>query len=127
MRILYYSNATLYFSYKDGDSTNMAVMEVELPSGYNADMESLPSLTATRDVKRVDTANNDGTVLVYLDRVTPSALCLSVPALRTHRVANLKPVPVTIYDYYDRSKLSRIFYEPSSVSVNDIAKDGTFV
>ena len=105
----------------------MAVMEVELPSGYNADLESLPSLTATRDVKRVDTANNDGTVLVYLDLVTSSTLCLSVPALRTHRVAHLKPVPVTIYDYYDRSKLSRIFYEPSSVSVNDIAKEGASV
>ena len=44
-------------------------MEVELPSGYNADVDALPAATRAKEVKRVDTANNDGTVYVYLDRV----------------------------------------------------------
>ena len=56
-------------SYKDGNSTNMAVMEVELPSGYNADVDALPAATRAKEVKRVDTTNNDGTVFVYFDRV----------------------------------------------------------
>ncbi|KAJ6220697.1 hypothetical protein RDWZM_006509 [Blomia tropicalis] len=111
--------------YKDGNSTNMAVMEVELPSGYNADVDALPAATRAKEVKRVDTTNNDGTVFVYFDRITRDELCITVPAHRTHRVANNKPVPVTIYDYYDRSKLSRIFYEPTLVTVNDIV-DPTF-
>ena len=64
-----YLNPTLC-SYKDGDSTNMAVIEVELPSGYNADPEGLPAITNTAKVKRVDTANNEGTVVVYLDQVS---------------------------------------------------------
>ncbi|KAH7637287.1 cd109 antigen-like protein [Dermatophagoides farinae] len=106
--------------YKEGNSTNMAVMEVELPSGYNADVDALPAATRAKEVKRVDTANNDGTVIVYLDRVTRDELCITVPAHRTHHVANNKPVPVTIYDYYDRSKLSRIFYEPNLVTFCDI-------
>ncbi|XP_027197274.2 thioester-containing protein 2 isoform X1 [Dermatophagoides pteronyssinus] len=106
--------------YKEGNSTNMAVMEVELPSGYNADVDALPAATRAKEVKRVDTANNDGTVIVYFDRVTRDELCITVPAHRTHHVANNKPVPVTIYDYYDRSKLSRIFYEPTLVTFCDI-------
>lgn len=48
----------------------MAVMEVDLPSGYVADVEALPSITRSKEVKRVDTANNDETVFVYLDRVS---------------------------------------------------------
>ncbi|KAI7686937.1 Antigen -like protein [Sarcoptes scabiei] len=106
--------------YKDGNSTNMAVMEVELPSGYNADLEALPAITRAKVVKRVETSNNDETVFVYLDRVTRDEVCITVPAHRTHHVANNKPVPVTIYDYYDRSKLSRIFYEPELVTFCDI-------
>lgn len=47
----------------------MAVMEVELPSGYNADVDALPAATRAKEVKRVDTANNDETVFVYFDRV----------------------------------------------------------
>lgn len=31
--------------------------------------------------------------------------CLTVSAFRTHKVAKQKPVPVTIYDYYDSCKL----------------------
>lgn len=31
--------------------------------------------------------------------------CPTVSAFRTHKVAKQKPVPVTIYDYYDSCKL----------------------
>ena len=48
----------------------MAVIEIELPSGFNADMEALPEGTRANEVKRVDTENNDGTVIVYLDQVS---------------------------------------------------------
>jgi len=115
-------------SYTDGDATNMAVMEVELPSGYVADLESLRTSTQkAADVKRIDTSNNDGTVVIYFDRVTKEKQCITVPAFRAHKVANNKPVPVTIYDYYDRSKLSRIFYEPTHVSLNDITSSANAV
>ena len=59
--------------------------------------------------------------------MTKDELCITVPAHRAHKVANNKPVPVTVYDYYDRSKLSRVFYEPTQVSVADIAKDSSAV
>lgn len=48
----------------------MAVMEVELPSGYLADVDALPSITRAKVVKRIDTANADSTVVIYFDRVS---------------------------------------------------------
>lgn len=36
--------------------------------------------------------------------MTRQELCPTVKAYRTHKVAKQKPVPVTVYDYYDQSK-----------------------
>jgi len=106
--------------FKAGNSTNMAVMEVELPSGYVADVDHLHSVTRAKEVKRIDTTNGDTNVIVYFDRITRDLVCMTVPAHKTYKVANHKPVPVTVYDYYDRSQTARIFYEPTLVEVCDI-------
>jgi CD109 antigen len=98
----------------------MAVMEVELPSGYVADVEALPSVTRAKEIKRIDTSNGDTNVIIYFDRITRDELCLTVPAHRTHRVANNKPVPVTVYDYYNRQQSARILYEPKLVTFCDL-------
>ncbi len=45
-------------------------MEVELPSGYVADVEALPSITRAKEIKRIDTANGDTNVVIYFDRVS---------------------------------------------------------
>jgi len=106
--------------YKAGDSSNMAVMEVELPSGYVADVEALPGLTRHKDVKRIDTSDGDTKVQIYLDKVSREELCVTVPAHRTSKVSGNKPVPVSIYDYYNRQQAARIFYEPQQASSCDI-------
>lgn len=111
--------------YKAGDSSNMAVMEVELPSGYVADVEALPGLRGTKHVKRVDTNNGDTKVIIYFDKVTRDELCLTVPAHRVYMVSNNKPVPVSIYDYYNRQQAARIFYEPKPASSCDICDSDT--
>jgi len=108
--------------YKAGNETNMAVMEVELPSGYLADVDALPSITRAKVVKRIDTANADSTVVIYFDRMTRNEVCLTVPAHRVYKVANHKPVPVTLYDYYDRSQAHRVFYEPLRARTCDICE-----
>jgi CD109 antigen len=59
----------LFVSYKAKNSTNMAVMEVELPSGYVADVDALSSTTRTKAVKRVETTNGDTNVVIYIDKV----------------------------------------------------------
>jgi hypothetical protein len=39
--------------------------------------------------------------LYHLFQMTRQEYCPTVSAFRTHKVAKQKPVPVTIYDYYD--------------------------
>ncbi|KAI1285562.1 Antigen -like protein [Halotydeus destructor] len=109
--------------YKAGNSTNMAVMEVALPSGYTADVDALPSISRAKEVKRIDTSDGDTNVIIYFDRITRDELCLTVPAHRNYKVANHKPVPVTLYDYYNRNQAARLFYEPLQALMCD-ACDG---
>ncbi len=55
-------------------------MEVELPSGYVADVEALLSITRAKEIKRIDTANGDTNVVIYFDRVS---LIYSIYQLRS--------------------------------------------
>jgi CD109 antigen len=105
--------------YKAGNQTNMAVMEVALPSGYTADVDALPSVTRAKEVKRIDTSDGDTNVIIYFDRITRNEICLTVPAHRNFKVANHRPVPVTLYDYYNRAQTARLFYEPLQATMCD--------
>lgn len=106
--------------YKAGEKSNMALLEVELPSGYRADVEALPGLKRQKDIMRVETCEGDSKVAIYLAQVSRDELCLTIPAHRTNKVSNNQPVSVTIYDYYDRQQTARIFYEPTPSNTCDI-------
>lgn len=80
-------------------------MEVEFPSGFTADLETIPSLEATDNIKKVETKNGDTVMVVYFDNLGKTEECPTFSAFRTHKVAKQRPVPVTVYDYYDTCKL----------------------
>lgn len=48
----------------------MAVIELNLPSGYVVDGESLPSHSDIDTLKRVDTVNGGTKVEIYFDKVS---------------------------------------------------------
>ncbi|KAJ9579456.1 hypothetical protein L9F63_024438, partial [Diploptera punctata] len=104
------------------NESNMAVMEVTLPSGFTVDTDALPSLEVSQNVKRVETKHGDTVVVLYFDKMTKKEYCPTVSAFRTHKVAKQKPVPVTIYDYYDSSRRARVFYEPKVATLCDICE-----
>lgn len=79
----------------------MAVMEVQLPSGFTADLDTLPSLEVSENVKKVETKDDDSVVVVYFDHLERREVCPTLDAFRTQRVANQIPAAVTLYDYYD--------------------------
>lgn len=93
----------------------MAVMEVQFPSGFTADLDTLPSLEVSENVKKVETKDGDTVVVVYFESIGRKELCPTLDAFRTHKVAMQKPAAVTLYDYYDNCKLS-----PFSISVIQI-------
>ncbi|XP_011255612.1 CD109 antigen isoform X2 [Camponotus floridanus] len=108
---------------KEANESNMAVMEVSLPSGFTVDRDSLPSLEISSHVKRVETRNGDTMVVLYFDKMIKEEYCPTVSAFRTHKVAKQKPVPVSIYDYYDSSRRARVFYEARKTTLCDLCED----
>jgi CD109 antigen len=108
---------------KEANESNMAVMEVSLPSGFTVDRDSLPSLELSSHVKRVETKNGDTMVVLYFDKMIKEEYCPTVSAFRTHKVAKQKPVPVSIYDYYDSSRRARVFYEARRTTLCDLCED----
>jgi len=103
--------------------SNMAVMEVSLPSGFTANTDSLPALRRFKGVKRVDTERRDTKVVIYFDSLTKKEVCPTIEAYRTHRVSNQKPAPVLVYDYYDQSRRARSFYDVVPATLCDICEE----
>lgn len=91
------------------NESNMAIMEVAFPSGFTADLDTLPSLEAAEKVKRVETKNGDTVLVIYFDNLDRKERCPTMTAFRTHKVAEQKPAAVTVYDYYNNGKLRVVF------------------
>uniref|UniRef100_A0A2H8TEP0 TEP1-F n=1 Tax=Melanaphis sacchari TaxID=742174 RepID=A0A2H8TEP0_9HEMI len=109
--------------FRGGNDSNMAVMEVTLPSGFTVDNDALPSLRLSNNIKRVETKDGDTVVMLYFDKMMAQEYCPTISAFQTHKVANQKPVPVTVYDYYDQSRRARVFYEPRKATPCEICED----
>ncbi|XP_064609177.1 LOW QUALITY PROTEIN: CD109 antigen-like [Liolophura sinensis] len=87
-------------------TTGMAVQEIGIPSGFEADVESIKKV---KGMKRVETA--DRKVILYFDEFTTSPVCLSMTAQRTGLVAKSQPVPIRVYDYYSPEDQVTVFYQ----------------
>ncbi|XP_022254709.1 CD109 antigen-like isoform X2 [Limulus polyphemus] len=107
----------------EDEPSNMAVMDVQLPSGYLADVDALPSILKIPKTKRVETADGQTKVVIYFDMLDKEEICLTVPAHRNHKVAYQKPVPVKVYDYYNRVKTARMFYYSHKATLCDICDE----
>lgn len=83
--------------------SNMVVMEISLPSGFTADMDSLP-IEQRDGVSKVETKDGDTVIVLYFDYMDQYIFCPQITAFRTHRVGDQKPVPIVVYDYYDDCK-----------------------
>ncbi|GFT73842.1 CD109 antigen [Nephila pilipes] len=105
------------------DTSNMAVMEVGLPSGYVADVDALPSILQIPKVKRVETQLQDTSVVIYFDRLDKEESCVTVPAHRIHKVARQRRAPVKVYDFYSQAKSARMFYRPHKTVLCDICDE----
>lgn len=83
----------------------MVILEVTLPSGYVAESDTLINVSNSYNVKKVETKNADTIFIVYFDNFEPNKeICPVFDAFRAHKVAEQKPVSISIYDYYDSRK-----------------------
>lgn len=92
---------TSYIADDDGDISNMALVEVELPTGFTADLQTITdSLSAVKGFKKVETKNGNTVVVIYLDNVSTTQICFQTTAYQLCQIADEKPVSVIIQDYY---------------------------
>lgn len=83
----------------------MAVVEAELPTGFVADLQTIQkNVESNAVVKKVETKNGNTVVVIYLDNVGATQLCIQVTAYRMCQIADEKPVSVQVYDYYNNSE-----------------------
>nr|XP_045619400.1 CD109 antigen-like isoform X4 [Procambarus clarkii] len=106
--------------YIAGNMSNMAVMDVSLPSGYIVDNDLIPGLYDYTGVKLVEKKADDSGVVVYFDYLTPAEVCPTVSAYRINKVAFQKASAVRVYDYYDTSRQARQFYKALPATLCDI-------
>lgn len=80
----------------------MVILEVAMPSGFLVEKDKLNELLVKPRVKRVEVKRGETVADIYIDQMSANELlCFEVQGYRSHKVAENKPVPVRIYDYYD--------------------------
>lgn len=98
-------------------SSNMAVIEVPMLSGFRADVESLERLLMDKRVglKRYELSGRK--VLFYFDEIPSQCMtCVGFQAVREYIVGKTAPAPVKIYDYYEPAFEATRFYNVSESS-----------
>ncbi|KAM9619623.1 C3 and PZP-like alpha-2-macroglobulin domain-containing protein 8 isoform 6-T8 [Morphnus guianensis] len=98
-------------------SSNMAVLEVPLFSGFRADIESLEQLLMNKQIglKRYEVDGRK--VLFYFDEIPSQCMtCVKFQAFREHIVGKTAPVPIKVYDYYEPAFEATRFYNVSENS-----------
>uniref|UniRef100_A0A7N6ADL5 CD109 molecule n=1 Tax=Anabas testudineus TaxID=64144 RepID=A0A7N6ADL5_ANATE len=80
-------------------ATGMTIMEVGLLSGFSLSPDGIKTDNV---VKKVET--QPGKVILYLDSVTTSEMCLLIPLVLEYKVAKVQEAAVVIYDYYEPSE-----------------------
>ncbi|XP_072450564.1 C3 and PZP-like alpha-2-macroglobulin domain-containing protein 8 isoform X3 [Chiloscyllium punctatum] len=98
-------------------SSNMAVLEVPLLSGFRADIEGLEQLLLGKQIELKRYEVDGRKVLFYFDEIPSQCMtCVMFDAYREYIIGKTAPVPVKVYDYYEPAFEATRFYNVSETS-----------
>lgn len=98
-------------------SSNMAVLEVPLLSGFRADVESLEQLLLGKQIELKRYEIEGRKILFYFDEIPSQCMtCVTFSAYREYIIGKTAPVPVKVYDYYEPAFEATRFYNVSEAS-----------
>uniref|UniRef100_A0A0P6J8B7 CD109 antigen n=1 Tax=Heterocephalus glaber TaxID=10181 RepID=A0A0P6J8B7_HETGA len=101
------------------DRSGMALMEVNLLSGFAVPSEAIP---LSEMVKKVE--HDHGKLNLYLDSVNGTQFCVDIPAVRNFKVSNTQDASVSIVDYYEpRRQVVRSYNSQVKLSSCDLCGD----
>ncbi|XP_013389525.1 CD109 antigen-like [Lingula anatina] len=87
----------IYMSYLKGKMSGMALLQVQVPGGFEAELQSLKDNTLVKKVEMKKRIVN-----IYFDSIPgdPIVLYVDVPMSRNDLVGKTQPATVKIIDYY---------------------------
>ncbi|KAM6216262.1 ovostatin-like [Rhynchocyon petersi] len=81
------------------NSSNMAIIDVKMLSGFVPDKSSIDKLQSDGKVQRVE--NKASHVIFYLENVSRKEIQFSFSVEQDALVSNIKPASIQLYDYYE--------------------------
>ncbi|KAM9316600.1 CD109 antigen-like [Gastrophryne carolinensis] len=97
------------------NQSGMVIQDVRFLSGFTLSPEGIP---VSGIIKKVDVG--DENVYIYLDSVSAQQVCISVPMVRSAKVADSQDVLIRVYDYYNPSDFASRIYNSKSSNLCDV-------
>uniref|UniRef100_A0A182X466 Alpha-macroglobulin receptor-binding domain-containing protein n=1 Tax=Anopheles quadriannulatus TaxID=34691 RepID=A0A182X466_ANOQN len=80
--------------------SNMALIEVTLPSGYAVDRNPMNEQTTENPIQHIEIRYGGTSVVLYYNSMGSERNCFTVSAYKRFKVALKRPVYVVVYEYY---------------------------
>ncbi|MBN3323245.1 CO4 protein, partial [Atractosteus spatula] len=90
--------------------SGMAIVDITLLSGFEADTEDLDKLKDLSDQYISHYETTQGRVLLYFDEVPVLEDCVQFGARQTVPIGLVQPASATFYDYYEPERRCTVFY-----------------
>ncbi|XP_062848634.1 complement C4-B [Trichomycterus rosablanca] len=90
--------------------TGMAIADITLLSGFEANTEDLDKLKDLVDSYISHYEVTKGRVLLYFRDLPEQSECITFEAIQTVPIGLLQPVPATFYDYYEPDRRCSVLY-----------------
>ncbi|XP_077311725.1 alpha-2-macroglobulin-like protein 1 [Lithobates pipiens] len=88
--------------------SNMAIIEVNMLSGFTAVTSSIELLKMNRVIQRAETGHD--VINLYLDEIGRSPIRFAFTVEQEFPILNLKPTTVKVYDYYQTDEYAIVDY-----------------
>ncbi|KAM5141229.1 alpha-2-macroglobulin-like [Mantella aurantiaca] len=99
-------------------NSNMAIVEINLPSGYIPVKSSVKQLSNHRNIQKAESHPNK--VIVYFEQLTNNSKTFTFQTEQDIPVSNLQPASARIYDYYEPGDFAVTKYRAPCSSKDDI-------
>ncbi|XP_065672425.1 pregnancy zone protein isoform X2 [Hydra vulgaris] len=99
-------------AYYAGDgASNMAIIDIQMISGFEPNKESLDKARNNKVSNIKDIEARGKSVVFYFDKISSSGTCIKFRIDQTAKVEKTKPAAIKVYDYYDTGKSATTLYE----------------
>uniref|UniRef100_A0A2M4DRR5 TEP1-F n=1 Tax=Anopheles darlingi TaxID=43151 RepID=A0A2M4DRR5_ANODA len=103
-----------------GEHSNMALVEVNLPSGYVVDTNCISQATTVNPIREKEILYGATSVVLYYDNMGNERNCFVITAYRRFKVALRRPAYVKVHDYYNPNFFAITAYEVDQQELCDL-------